>query len=127
MLKARAYLFLLPLALTAPHAGAAKALSVNFTVSNAPGFSGIDTASLTVTGHAVSGTVNVITPTGTYPCAVNAGSTDINNKLKLTCTVGPLEVVSFTGKWSAKSGFGTGSFFETFCKVTGAYAAKMAK
>jgi hypothetical protein len=124
MLSSRAYLLLLPMALAAPHAAGAKALSVDFTVSNTEGFNGVDAARLTLTGHVVTGTVTVISPDGTFPCAVNAGSTDINKKLKLRCTIGPEEIVSFTGKLSARTGFGMGKFTESFFKETGTYSAK---
>ena len=123
MPKTRASLCLLALLLAAPNAFAAKALSVNFTISNTEGFNGIDPASLVLSKGKLSGSVTVISPDGTFPCTVNAGSTDIHNKLNLTCTIGPAEMVTLSGTLKAKTAVGKGSFAESFFKETGTYTA----
>jgi hypothetical protein len=119
----RASLCLVPFVLVAPQAHAAKVLSVNFTISNTKGFNGVDPASLTVSKGNLSGTVTVITPDGTFPCTVNSGSTDTQNHLHLTCTIGPAEMVTLSGKLNLRTGVGRGKFSETFFRETGAYRA----
>jgi hypothetical protein len=123
MARTRASLCLAPFVLIAPQAHAAKPLSVNFTISNTNGFNGVDPASLTVSKGKLSGTVTVISPDGTFPCTVNPGSTDIQNRLHLTCTIGPEEIVTLSGKLNLRTGGGGGKFSESFFKETGTYKA----
>jgi len=122
----RVSLCLLPFLLIAPQAHAAKTLSVNFTIANTNGFNGVDPASLTVSKGTLSGTVTVISPDGTFPCTVNAGSTDLQNYLHLTCTIGPEEMVTLSGRLNPRTGIGHGKFSESFFKETGAYVASKA-
>ena len=126
MSKTRTSLYLLALLLAAPPALAAKALSVNFTIGNTEGFNGVDPASLILSKGRLSGTVTVISPDGTFPCTVNSGSTDIHNKLNLTCTIGPAEMVTLSGTLKSRTGVGKGSFTESFFKETGTYTAARA-
>ena len=121
MPKICARLCLLPVILITPQAHAAKALSANFTISNTDGFNGVDPASLTVSKGNLSGTVTVISPDGTFPCTVNPGSTDIQNHLHLTCTIGPAEMVTLSGKLNLRTGIGRGKFSESFFKEQGSY------
>jgi len=127
MPTSRATLFLLPVLLAAPQAHAAKALSVNFTISGTNGFNGVDTASLILSNGKLSGTVSVISPgPATYPCTVNEGSTDIRNTLHLTCTIGPDEMVTLSGVLKSRTGTGKGTFSETFFREKGTYKASLA-
>jgi len=127
MPKTRASLCLLAVLLAAPQAHAAKALSVDFTISGTNGFNGVDTASLILSNGKLSGTVSVISPGPvTYTCTVNAGSTDIRNKLHLTCTIGPDEMVTLAGVLKPRTGAGKGTFSETFFKEQGTYKAALA-
>jgi hypothetical protein len=126
MPRARPSLCLIPFLLVAPQAHAAKALSVNFTISNTEGFNGVDPASLTSSKGTLSGTVTVITPDGTFPCTVNSGSTDLQNHLHLTCTIGPAEMVTLSGRLNFRNGIGEGKFSETFFREKGTYIAAKA-
>jgi hypothetical protein len=123
MTKTCALLCLLPALLVAPRAHAARTLAVNFTISGTEGFNGVDAASLKLAKGRLSGTVTVISPDGTFPCTVNSGSTDIRHQLSLTCTIGPAEMVTLSGKLNAVTGAGKGSFSETFFKETGKFTA----
>jgi hypothetical protein len=69
----------------------------------------------------LSGTVTVITPDGTFPCTVNPGSTDLQTHLQLTCTIGPAEMVTLSGRLNRRTGIGRGKFAESFFKETGTY------
>jgi hypothetical protein len=120
-------LCLLPALLAASQAHAAKALSIDFTISGTNGFNGVDTASLILSNGKLSGTVSVISPgPNTYTCTVNSGSTDIRNKLQLTCTIGPDEMVTLAGVLKPRTGAGKGTFAETFFKEKGTYKAALA-
>ena len=124
MLRARASLFLLSLLLATPQAHAEKALSVQFSISNTEGFNGVDPAMLTLSKGNLSGTIEIISPgPATYPCTVNFGSTLIHDRLNLTCTIGPDEMVTLTGKLNSRSSVGKGTFSETFFKEQGTYKA----
>ena len=125
MLKTHTMLCLAALLLTAPQARAAKALSVDFTISHTQGFNGVDAASLTLSHGKLSGTISVISPGATYPCTVNPGSTDIHNTLELSCTIGPEETVTLSGRLNIRTGTGKGKFTESFFKETGTYKAAM--
>ena len=123
MLKRRASLCLLPL-LMAQQAHAAKALSVQFSIAHTEGFDGVDPASLTLSKGNLSGTIQIISPgPATYPCTVNFGSTLIHDQLSLTCTIGPDEMVTLSGKLDARTGLGKGTFSESFFKEQGTYKA----
>ena len=67
---------------------------MNFTISGTEAFNGVDAASLKLSKGRLSGSVTVIAPYGPFACSVNAGSTDIRDRLDLTCTVGPEEIVT---------------------------------
>jgi hypothetical protein len=123
MIKTRVLLCLLPALLAAPAARAAQTLTVNFTISGTEGFNGVDAATLTLAKGHLSGMVTVISPDGTFPCTVNGGSTDIHRRLNLTCTVGPAEMVTLSGKLNPATGLGKGKFSETFFKETGTFTA----
>ncbi len=124
MRTARASLTLLAILLAAAQAQAAKTLSVQFTISNANGFNGVDPAVLTLSNGRLTGMVSVISPgPATYPCTVNPGSMLIGSRLNLTCTIGPDEMVTLAGTLNRRSSIGKGSFSETFFKVQGNYKA----
>ncbi len=124
MLKSCASIVLMSLCLAGQQAQAAKSLAVRFTISNTNGFNGVDPGSLTVSKGNLGGTIDIITPgPATYPCAVNFGSTLIGDQLDLTCTIGPDEMVTLTGKLNARTGLGRGIFSETFFKEQGKYKA----
>jgi len=127
MIKTCALLCLLPALLAAPRTLAARTLAVNFTISGTEGFNGVDAASLRLSKGQLSGTVTVISPDGTFACTLNSGSTDIRNRLNLTCTIGPAEMVTLSGKLNPVTGVGKGKFSETFFKETGTFTAALAK
>jgi hypothetical protein len=121
---ARLSLTLLAILLATPQARAAKTVSVQFTISNATGFNGVDPAVLTLSNGHLAGTVAVISPgPATYTCTVNPGSTLIGKHLTLTCTIGPDEMVTLAGTLNRRSSIGKGTFSETFFKVQGNYKA----
>ena len=124
MARHPASLCLLALVAAAPQANAAKVISLQFTVSKTHGFDGMDSASLAVSKENLSGTVEVVSPgPATYPCAVNFGSTLIHDQLNLTCTIGPDEIVTLSGRLDPKTGTGKGTFSETFFREQGTYRA----
>ena len=123
----RAALFSLAPLLATPQAHAAKTLTVQFQVSNTEGFDGSDPATLTLSKGNLSGSVSVVSPGGgPYPCAVNFGSTLIGDQLAMTCTIGPDEIVTFSGRLNPRTGAGRGIFAETFFKEQGTYKASPA-
>jgi hypothetical protein len=126
MQKISASICLFGVILAAAQAHAARTFSVEFTISNTEGFNGVDAASLAENKGNLSGTVTVITPDGTFPCSVNFGSTDIHDQLSLTCTIGPAEMVTLSGRLNLRTGKGKGTFSETFFKEQGTYKATQA-
>ncbi len=124
MKRARASLCLLCLLSAAPNAYAARPLPVQFNISNTNGFNGVDPAALTVSNGTLGGAIQVISPgPAVYACTVNAGSTLIRDKLDLTCTIGPNEMVTFTGTLNRRTSVGKGKFSETFFQEQGTYKA----
>jgi hypothetical protein len=119
----RTCLCLLPLLAAAPHAHAARPLPVQFTISGTEGFDGADGASLFLSKGNLSGTVTVIAPGGPFPCTLNFGSTLLHDRLNLTCTIGPDEMVTLSGTLNPRTGLGHGKFSETFFKEQGSYKA----
>ena len=124
MKRARASLCLLCLLVAAPSAFAGKPLSVQFTISNTSGFNGVDPASLKLSNGKLSGAIQVISPgPAVYQCTVNAGSTLIRDKLNLTCTIGPDEIVTLAGTLNRRTSVGKGNFSESFFEEQGTYKA----